>query len=231
MAIIVARVYDFEAVDEDSIEDYFFSVIATDSGAEYFFLEEEGEEGTDGGEQGGQNRWLGLDSDRIEMMVLRYYGEDDSPTTAEEWASVAISNIHGKAIFIENNHKTVEEAKTAEGLYAKEAKEYQEDLEDDQDDSSFTVDEDPSTYVLLTDEGQVAALFLRLGSFEDIRTDEAEWSEPTFDQIEELDGLREVTISPGFITVYDQMRSEGKNPTEKDLSDYLISEAETVSEQ
>ncbi len=115
MAIVVYRNYALHNNYEDEIEDYSFSVVASDTGAEYVF-----QRGDDPG---------GLDSSRIDANVLRLYNKPEKPETAEEWADVARYRVGGVHYLLDQQYKTVEEAVAAEQDFAEEAAEMRKDMD------------------------------------------------------------------------------------------------------
>jgi hypothetical protein len=76
-----------------------------------------------------------------------------------------------------------------------------------------------STYVLVTDGDEVPALFQITDGVEKLR-ENGEWVDPTFEQIEELDGLIVATIEEKFIEVYDEIQASKKVATTSDIEPY-----------
>ena len=76
-------------------------------------------------------------------------------------------------------------------------------------------------YVLITDNDEVPALFKIDGESEQIRMD-GEWTDPTLEQIEKLDGLLVATIEEKFIEVYDEIQSSKKMATTADIEPYKM---------
>jgi len=74
-------------------------------------------------------------------------------------------------------------------------------------------------YVLVSDNDEVPALFKIDGESEEIRVN-GEWTDPTFEQIEELDGLLVATIEEKFIEVYDEIQASKKVATTSDIEPY-----------
>jgi hypothetical protein len=74
-------------------------------------------------------------------------------------------------------------------------------------------------YVLISDNDEVPALFKIQDGNEQIRIN-GEWTDPTFEQIEELDGLLVATIEEEFITVYDEIQASKKVATTSDIEPY-----------
>ena len=74
-------------------------------------------------------------------------------------------------------------------------------------------------YVLVSDNDEVPALFKIDGESEQIRVT-GEWTDPTFEQIEELDGLLVATIEEKFIEVYDEIQASKKVATTADIEPY-----------
>ena len=74
-------------------------------------------------------------------------------------------------------------------------------------------------YVLVSDNDEVPALFKIDGESEQIRVN-GEWTDPTFEQIEELDGLLVATIEEKFIEVYDEIQASKKVATTADIEPY-----------
>ena len=75
-------------------------------------------------------------------------------------------------------------------------------------------------YVLLTDDGEVAALFQNTEEEGDQVRLKGEWTDPTEDQILEWDGLTIVTIEPSFIEVFDEAQASGKTLDEAAVQEY-----------
>jgi hypothetical protein len=75
------------------------------------------------------------------------------------------------------------------------------------------------TYVLVSDNDEVPALFKITDGFEKIRMN-GEWTDPTFEQIEELDGLLVATIEEKFVEVYDEIQASKKVATTADIEPY-----------
>jgi hypothetical protein len=114
MTAIAYRVYGESNEDENNIEDYMFSVIASDTGAEYLFPAGKEIEG--------------LDSERIERNVLRLYGEAKKPETADDWAEVALYRLGGMVYESDETFETSKEAVKSEKEFALEAEEMRKDL-------------------------------------------------------------------------------------------------------
>ena len=74
-------------------------------------------------------------------------------------------------------------------------------------------------YVLVSDNDEVPALFKITDGVEQIRFN-GEWTDPTFEQIEELDGLLVATIEEKFIEVYDEIQASKKVATAADIEPY-----------
>jgi hypothetical protein len=74
-------------------------------------------------------------------------------------------------------------------------------------------------YVLVSDKDEVPALFKISEGFEQIRMN-GEWTDPTIEQIEELDGLLVATIEEKFIEVYDEIQASKKVATTSDIEPY-----------
>ena len=130
MATVVYRVYDIAATDINDIEDYTFSIIATDEGAEYVFPK--------------GREVMGLDAERIETNVMRLYGDGEKPETAEEWADVAATNLWGAIYMVEEDFESVEAAKESENAFAIESEGFRKDreLEAEEPDELLVDDED-----------------------------------------------------------------------------------------
>lgn len=75
-------------------------------------------------------------------------------------------------------------------------------------------------YVLLTDEGEVAALFQNGEETGDVTRVNGEWVPATESQIEEWDGLRMVTIEPSFIEIFDNAQASGETLEESAVQEY-----------
>lgn len=128
MAVVVYRVYDIDATDVNDLEDYSFSVVATEEGAEYLIPD-----------------WAngdGLDADRIEASVARNYQDEEKPETAEDWADVAVDRVYGSIFLVEEEYESVEAAKEGEAEFANEAFLIKQDYLADADDNELMVDED-----------------------------------------------------------------------------------------
>lgn len=74
-------------------------------------------------------------------------------------------------------------------------------------------------YVLISDKDEVPALFRIENGSEKIRMG-GEWTDPTWEQIEELDGLFVATIEEKFIEVYDEIQASKKVATTSDIEPY-----------
>ncbi len=75
-------------------------------------------------------------------------------------------------------------------------------------------------YVLLDDDGIVKALFQNDEETGDVIRHKGEWVSPELDEIEELDGLRVVTIEPSFIEVFDKAQASGDTLDEAAVTEY-----------
>jgi spore coat polysaccharide biosynthesis protein SpsF (cytidylyltransferase family) len=113
MTAVVYRVYLETNQDENDTEDYIFSVIASETGSEYFF---------------GDKPSKGLDAERIERNVLRLYEKDEKPETIEEWAGMALYRVGGKVYKLAETFETAKEAIKAEKEFALEAEEMRKDM-------------------------------------------------------------------------------------------------------
>jgi len=116
MDIVTYRIYALHNNYEDEIEDYSFSVVASDTGAEYVFQKD-------------AKPNSGLDSSRIDENVRRFYKKPDKPETAEEWADVARYRVGGVQYRLDQQYKTVKEAVAAEQDFAEEAAEMRKDMD------------------------------------------------------------------------------------------------------
>jgi hypothetical protein len=76
------------------------------------------------------------------------------------------------------------------------------------------------TYVLITDEGEVVALFQNTEEEGDQLRENGEWTDPTEKQILEWDGLTIVTIEPSFIEVFDKAQASGETLDESAVQEY-----------
>lgn len=76
------------------------------------------------------------------------------------------------------------------------------------------------TYVLLTDDGDVAALFQNTEEEGDKVRLNGEWTDPTEDQILEWDGFTLVTIEPSFIEIFDEAQASGETLEESAVQEY-----------
>jgi hypothetical protein len=76
------------------------------------------------------------------------------------------------------------------------------------------------TYVLITDEGEVVALFQNTEEEGDQVRLNGEWTDPTEKQILEWDGLTIVTIEPSFIEVFDKAQASGGALDESAVQEY-----------
>jgi hypothetical protein len=74
-------------------------------------------------------------------------------------------------------------------------------------------------YVLISDKDEVPALFKIENGTEQIRMD-GEWTDPTWEQIEELEGLMVATIEEKFVEVYDEIQASKKVATTADIEPY-----------
>jgi hypothetical protein len=75
-------------------------------------------------------------------------------------------------------------------------------------------------YVLITDEGEVVALFQNTEEEGDQLRQKGEWTDPTEQQILEWDGLTIVTIEPSFIEVFDEAQASGETLDESAVQEY-----------
>lgn len=80
---------------------------------------------------------------------------------------------------------------------------------------------DDEYYVLISDGDEVPALFKVSEGLEQIRKD-GEWTDPTEDDIEALDGLVVATIKEEFVSVYDEIQAEKKTPTKEEVEPYTV---------
>lgn len=80
---------------------------------------------------------------------------------------------------------------------------------------------DDEYYVLISDGDEVPALFKISDGLEQIRRD-GEWTDPTEEDIESLDGLLVATIKEEFVSVYDEMQAEKKTPTKEEVEPYTV---------
>lgn len=80
---------------------------------------------------------------------------------------------------------------------------------------------DDEYYVLISDGDEVPALFKISDGLEQIRRD-GEWTDPTEEDIESLDGLLVATIKEEFVSVYDEMQAEKKTPTKEEIEPYTV---------
>jgi hypothetical protein len=75
-------------------------------------------------------------------------------------------------------------------------------------------------YVLITDEGEVVALFQNTEEEGDQLRVNGEWGDPTEAQILEWDGLQMVTIEPSFTEVFDKAQASGETLDESAVQEY-----------
>ena len=118
MSILVYRVYDENNTNPDDVEEYQFSVVASDSRANYVFPESLGE-------------IPGLDSTRILDNISILYGDGYQADKAEEWVDAALYNIGLSTVYpTDNNYKNIVEALAGEQKFGEDS--YQIALEMDQ---------------------------------------------------------------------------------------------------
>ena len=76
-------------------------------------------------------------------------------------------------------------------------------------------------YVLVSDDDEVVALFKNSSDTGDVLRINGEWGDPTFEQIEEWDGYRMVTIEEEFVDIYDEMLAEGEEIDLGNIQPYM----------
>lgn len=77
-----------------------------------------------------------------------------------------------------------------------------------------------SYYALVSDDGDVVAIFKETASQEEAMRADNNWTNPTMEQTEEWDGYRVVTIKEEFVEVYDKMLAEGEKVTLETIQPY-----------
>jgi hypothetical protein len=82
------------------------------------------------------------------------------------------------------------------------------------------MNETEEVYVLITDEGEIVALFHNTEEDGDQLREKGEWTDPTEEQILEWDGLTIVTIELSFIEVFDEAQASGKTLNESAVQEY-----------
>jgi len=76
-------------------------------------------------------------------------------------------------------------------------------------------------YVLVSKDGKVAALFLNSQDLGDVLRENNQWTNPTFEQTEEWDGLRIITIKEEFVDIYDKMLADGEEINLETVQPYM----------
>ena len=124
MSASTVRVYSTRNEDPDDIEEFLFSVVADDTSARYVFPTEPDDD------------WGGLNSERIQEILSAHYPEG-APTTAEQWAFLASSDING--MFYDGpEYDSIEDAVAGELPLLKRAQEIRE-IPDDIDEEEEAV--------------------------------------------------------------------------------------------
>jgi hypothetical protein len=68
-------------------------------------------------------------------------------------------------------------------------------------------------YILVSEQGEVIALFYNSQETGDILREYADWVDPTWDQIEAWDGLQMILVDREFLALYDEMVADGEPVT------------------
>lgn len=76
------------------------------------------------------------------------------------------------------------------------------------------------TYVLMSDEGKVVALFQNTEDTGDVLREKGEWIDPTEEQILSWDGLLLVAIESSFTKVFDKAQVSGETLDESAVQNY-----------
>jgi hypothetical protein len=117
MSVMTIRFYSLVNEDPEDIEDFFMSIVADESAAEYVFPSESGK------------NTAGLDQERIKDNIA-FYMDGVDPKDPEGWLRMAATGIAGVVYDGPEDYKTVKEAIKAEKELLDEAQELRDALED-----------------------------------------------------------------------------------------------------
>ena len=227
MAVKVVRVYGPQARTVDDIEHYMFSIIATESGAEYLFPTGYEVEG--------------FDAKRIEMNERRLSSLSIDTDTPEGWLQIAKYNLRMLVLPLEEDYETLRQARDGETRYAAEAVPFIEDfnnLDDPAEIDGLEVEDEAergenlaeakrglySYYALVSDDDEVVAAFRVKNGVEELRTSYG-WGGQSYDQDEEWDGYSQITMEEEFIQFYDRMIADKKDVTLNDVKKFRRKES------
>lgn len=76
-------------------------------------------------------------------------------------------------------------------------------------------------YILVSEEGEIIALFYNSQDTGDILREKAEWVDPTWEQTEEWDGLQMILVDKEFLHLYDEMVADGEEVTLEIAKPYI----------
>lgn len=83
-------------------------------------------------------------------------------------------------------------------------------------------------YVLIDDDGKIAALFKLDDETPDFKRQDGEWIEATFEESEKWDGFAVVTIESSFVEVFDKAQASGEILEESAVRDYKTESSSDV---
>jgi hypothetical protein len=117
MSVMTIRFYSLNNEDPEDIEDFFMSIVADESSAEYVFPSESGK------------NTAGLDQDRVKDNIA-FYMDGEDPKDPEGWLRMAATGLMGTVYDGPSDYKSIKEAIKAEKELLDEAQELRDALED-----------------------------------------------------------------------------------------------------
>lgn len=117
MSVMTIRFYSLNNEDPEDLEDFYMSIVADESSAEYVLPSTDAKNAQ------------GFDQERIEANIAAYL-EGKKPTDPEGWLRMAASGLNGTVYDGPNDYKSLKEAVKAEQELLDEGQQIREDLED-----------------------------------------------------------------------------------------------------
>lgn len=117
MSVMTIRYYSLMNEDPEDMEDFFMSIVADESSAEYVFPSKTDKKAT------------GLDEERISDNIKAYF-DGEKPKDPQGWLEAAATGVNGTVYDGPSDYKSLKEAVKAEQELLDEAQQMRDDLED-----------------------------------------------------------------------------------------------------
>lgn len=219
MSVKTIRYYSLLNDDPEDIEDFFMSIVADESSAEYIFPSK------------AEGKTSGLNQDRIDDNIKAYL-DGKKPTDTEIWLRMAATGVRGAVYDGPSNYKSLKEAAKAEQELLDEAQQIRDDLEDPEfmADVLRAIKMASKTYTAFfepNDSEDILALVDFDGENGALERVDGEWVDLEDWSFESLDESVVSKVDEKFVPVFDKAYAEDETLTRADIDKYImISESE-----